>query len=153
VLKRLSGRETRLMTHVNHAASMQLVKKVQCSGRAIALEALSGIRGRVEVRHAQRRRLHPWAFHKSGRFIAYKAELAGVPVVFVDPACTSQTCSCCGHVSRANRPAHDTFLSVACGFSAHADANAARKISVLGRAVCNSAAQLAPSFVGPKLPD
>lgn len=144
VLKRLSGRETRFMTNANHAISKQLVNKAQCTERGIALENLSGIRNRVKARRTQRRKLHSWAFHQLGSFIAYKAELAGVPVVFVDPAYTSQTCSSCGHVARANRPKQDTFLCVQCSFSANADVNAAVNISVLGWAACNSAIRIGP---------
>ncbi|MDT8307336.1 MAG: transposase [Anaerolineae bacterium] len=150
VLKRLSGRETRFMTNVNHTISKQLVQKAQCTGRALALEELSGIRDRVKVRRTQRRKLHSWAFRQLGQFVQYKAALAGVPVVFIDPAYTSQTCSACGHDSRSNRPSQDTFLCVQCSFSANADVNAAVNISelarpVLGWAACNSAVQLAPS--------
>lgn len=144
VLRRLSGRETRFMTNVNHTISKQLVQKAQCTGRALALEDLSGIRNRVKARRTQRRRLHSWAFHQLGGFVQYKAALAGVPVVFVNPAYTSQTCSSCGHVSRTNRPSQDTFLCVQCSFSANADVNAAVNISVLGWAACNSAARIEP---------
>jgi putative transposase len=145
VLKRLSGRENRFMTNVNHTISRQLVENAQRTHWAIALEDLGGIRDRIRVRRRQRRKLHGWAFHQLGQFIQYKAELAGVPVVFVDPAYTSQSCSCCGYVAKSNRPSQATFLCVVCGFSAHADTNAAKNISVLGWAACNSAVQLAPS--------
>lgn len=144
VIRRLSGRETRFMANVNHTISKQLVKKAQCTGRAIALEDLTGIRNRVKARRTQRRKLHSWAFHQLGGFVQYKAALAGVPVVFVNPAYTSQTCSSCGHVSRSNRPSQDTFLCVECGFSAHADTNAAVNISVLGWAARNSATRIEP---------
>lgn len=46
---------------------------------------------------------HTWAFAQLGDFITYKARRAGVPVVYVDPAYTSRTCSRCGHVDKANR--------------------------------------------------
>lgn len=113
--------------------------------RVIALEDLAGIRDRVRARRSQRRKLHSWAFAQLGQFISYKAELAGVPVVFVDPAYTSQICSDCGHVSRSNRKSQDSFLGVQCSFSANADVNAATNISVLGWAARNSAVQLALS--------
>ncbi|MGW1669598.1 zinc ribbon domain-containing protein [Streptomyces sp. NPDC002324] len=41
--------------------------------------------------------------------IAYKAERAGVPVVCVDPACTSRECSRCHHIYRRNRPSQAVF--------------------------------------------
>jgi putative transposase len=119
------------MTNVNHTISKQLVKKAQRTNRAIALEDLTGIRDRVRARRSQRRKLHSWAFAQLGQFISYKAELAGVPVVFVDPAYTSQTCANCGYISRSNRKSQDSFLCVECGFSAHADTNAAINIAGL----------------------
>lgn len=131
VLKQLSGRERRFMKDVNHQISKQLVEKAQRTSRAIALEDLSGIRDRVRARRSQRRKLHSWAFHQLGQFVKYKAELAGVPVAFVDPAYTSQTCSCCGFVSKSNRTSQDTFLCKSCGHSANADYNAAINIAGL----------------------
>jgi putative transposase len=144
VLKRLSGREQRFMTNVNHTISKRLVERAQRTNRIVALEDLTGIRDRVRARRSQRRKLHSWAFHQLGQFVQYKAELAGVPVVFVDPAYTSQTCSDCGHVSRSNRKSQDSFLCVQCSFSANADVNAAVNISVLGWAARNSATRIEP---------
>ena len=60
--------------------------------------------------------------------LVYKA---GV-VVKVDPAYTSQTCSQCGHVGKANRPSQAVFACQACGWALHADHNAA--INILVRA-------------------
>ncbi len=131
VLKCLSGKEGRFMTNVNHAISKQLVERAQCTGRGIALEDLTGIRDRVKARRSQRRKLHSWAFSQLGQFISYKAALAGIPVEHVDPAYTSQTCSDCGHVSKSNRKSQDSFKCVRCGFSAHADHNAATNIAGL----------------------
>jgi transposase len=72
--------------------------------------------------------LHSWAFFQLRVFLAYKAALAGVPVVLVNPAYTSQTCSRCGHREKAIRRSQAKFLCVKCGFSAHADLNAAVNI-------------------------
>src|SRR5262249_8034252 len=57
--------------------------------------------------------------YADGMFIAYKAALAGVPVVYVNPASTSQTCSRCRHCEMANRTSQSKFLCRSCGFSAH----------------------------------
>jgi transposase len=51
--------------------------------------------------------------------------LAGVRVVYVNPAYTSQTCSACGQCERANRMSQSQFQCRSCGFSAHANVNAA----------------------------
>lgn len=71
--------------------------------RGIAREDLTGIRDRVRLRKPQRSMLHSWAFAQLGAFLDYKAAQAGVAVVAVDPAYTSQTCSRCGHVDKRNR--------------------------------------------------
>jgi putative transposase len=126
LLRRRSGRERRFARTTNHGISKQLVALAKGTGRGIALENLTHIRSRTTVRgKRQRRVLHSWAFFQLRAFIAYKALAAGVRVVLVNPAYTSQTCSRCGHCEKANRKSQARFLCVSCGFSAHADANAA----------------------------
>jgi putative transposase len=117
--------------------SKAIVQTAKGTSRAIALEDLKGIRERISAKGTvkrQRRVLHSWAFFQLRAFIAYKAALAGVRVVYVDPAYTSQTCSRCGHCEKANRKSQATFLCRSCGFSAHADLNAAVNIRARSRA-------------------
>lgn len=52
----------------------------------------------------------------------------------VNPAFTSQRCSCCGHIARESRESQALFRCVACGHSGNADVNAARNIAA-GHAV------------------
>lgn len=129
VLRSISGREQRFATCENHRISKQIVEKAKGTNRGIAVEDLSGIRGRVRLRRSQRDDLHSWAFHQLRSFLAYKSALAGVPLVAVDPRYTSQTCSVCGHCEKANRASQSSFLCKSCGFAAHADYNAAVNIS------------------------
>lgn len=128
-LAAISGRETRFATNENHRISKQIVEKAKGTGRGIAIENLSGIRGRVRLRRSQRDDLHSWAFHQLRSFLSYKAQLAGVPLVAVDPRYTSQTCSICGHCEKGNRVSQSSFLCRSCGYAAHADLNAAVNIS------------------------
>jgi len=83
-----------------------------------------GIRDRMTVTKAQRRRQHRWAFHPLRMFIQYKAKLAGVPVVFVDPRHTARTCPHCGRIAKRNRVHQSAFRSVDCGFAGPADTSA-----------------------------
>jgi putative transposase len=64
--------------------------------------------------------------------IAYKAEDAGRELILVNPRWTSQRCSSCGHIEAANRRSQAEFRCLACGFTLHADVNAARNTLWLG---------------------
>ncbi|MDF0591326.1 RNA-guided endonuclease InsQ/TnpB family protein [Candidatus Methanocrinis natronophilus] len=128
-LKKLSGREARFRRDVNHCISKKLVAKAKDTSSVIALEDLQGIRERMTVSKAQRRKQHSWGFYQLRQFVEYKAAIAGVPVVYIDPAYTSQECPVCHHISRSNRPTRDRFACVCCGFSGPADTVAARNIA------------------------
>jgi IS605 OrfB family transposase len=127
-LRRISGRQARYQTDTNHVISKAVVRQAKDTVRGIALENLSGIRGRVTVRRPQRARHSNWAFFQLRGFVSYKAALAGVPVVAVDPHNTSRTCPGCGCVGKANRPTRDSFLCTSCGLAGPSDVVAARVI-------------------------
>ncbi len=145
-LKRMSGRQARFQRHTNHTISKRIVGKAKALGLGIALEDLTFIRDRVEATVGKRfrRRFGNWSFHQLRTFVTYKARREGVPVVAVDPRNTSKTCSACGHCARANRPDQATFVCKQCGYSTHADHNAARNQASLGRS-CNPAPKVAAS--------
>jgi putative transposase len=132
LLNKRRRREARFAADTNHRIAKRIVTEAERTGRGIALEDLGGIRDRVRLRRPQRVTLHSWAFHQLGRFIAYKAARAAVAVVHIDPAYTSQECSACGHIAKANRPNQSTFRCTSCRFAEHADVNAARNIAARG---------------------
>jgi len=135
LLKKRSGREKRFAKDVNHCLSTAIVSTAKGTGRGIALEDLTHIRSRVNGSKRQRRVLHNWSCFQLRSFIAYKAALAGVQVVYVNPAYTSQTCSVCGHCEKANRRSQSKFLCTSCGYACHADVNAA--VNIRSRAAVN----------------
>ena len=136
-LRILRRRQSRYQTDTNHVISKAVVSTATGTRRGIALEDLGGIRERRTVRKRQRARHSNWAFAQLRSFIEYKAKLAGVPVVLVDPRNTSRTCLACGCVDKRNRPTQAVFLCIACGFAGPADACAARVIATRARAVAN----------------
>jgi IS605 OrfB family transposase len=138
LLKARRRREQRYAANINHTLSKRLVAEAQGTARGIALEALDGIRERVSVSRSRRATLHSWAFDQLRRFVAYKARLAGVPVIYVDPRNTSRTCPSCGLVDKRNRPSQAVFQCVGCGLAGHADTIVAQNIRVRGRGVCNA---------------
>ncbi len=73
--------------------------------------------------------LHNWLFYQLQQLITYKANLAGIRLVEVDPAYTSQTCPACGKRNHAN----DKKYQCTCGFDTHRDRLSA--ISILRQPV------------------
>jgi putative transposase len=129
-LKRLRQKQSRFTKNTNHVLSKRLVATASTSRKALALEDLSGIRDRAETVFSREMRwlMGNWAFDQLRRFVSYKAEAAGVPVVLVDPRNTSRTCSQCGYCDKGNRKSQDRFLCLHCGFALNADVNAAINI-------------------------
>jgi len=126
-LKKISGRERRFKKQINHTIAKKIVQIAKDTRRGIALENLKGFR--VSVRKQQREQFGKWSFDELGKFISYKAKLAGIPVSFVNPRNTSRMCSDCGHISKSNRKSQSEFVCQCCGFSCHADLNGAINIS------------------------
>lgn len=61
--------------------------------------------------------------------IEWNATKRGVQATRVKSACSSQECSVCHYVDRANRPDQQTFCCQVCGQSMHADLNAAINVA------------------------
>ena len=131
-LKKLAGKESRFRRWVNHHIANKLVALAKDTKAALVLEELKGIRSRTTVRKRERNKHSGWSFRQLQAFIVYKAIRAGVRVCFVDPRNTSKTCSRCGFCDRRNRRTQDTFSCLRCGFTCHADTNAARNLATRG---------------------
>jgi IS605 OrfB family transposase len=143
LLCRLSGTEARFQKNINHTISRQLVSEAKSMGAALALEDLSDIRKSLNANprsKTERRRTNNWAFYQLRMFVTYKSVLAGVPVVLVPPAYTSQTCSRCHHVHPEKGKSYRNgkmFKCGHCGLEVDADWNAANNIATLGVAFVN----------------
>src|SRR6266487_5461319 len=61
--------------------------------------------------------------------IAWETAKRGISATKVKSAYSSQECSVCHCVERKNRPDQQTFCCVVCGFSTHADHNAATNLA------------------------
>ena len=141
LLRRLSGRERRFQEWLNHNISKQLLTEAKQVDAALAFEDLTGIRDSLNQKprsKTERRRTNNWAFYQLRLFVNYKAAIAGVPVVFVPPAYTSQTCSRCRHVHPERGKSYRNgkkFQCGYCGLEHDADINAACNIADLGKSV------------------
>jgi putative transposase len=77
------------------------------------------------------------------RQLGYKAAWSGGMLLAVPAHHTSQTCPCCGYVSKENRQTQAQFLCVDCGYQNHADLVGAINILARGHRVlaCGELAQ------------
>jgi putative transposase len=149
LLQRLSGKERRFQsrqrcvakTWVNHRISKAIVSRAKATNSAIALEDLTGIRERVNQQprsKTERRRANSWAFYQLRQFLEYKARVAGVPLILVPPAYTSQTCHRCLHIHPEQGKSYrsgKSFKCGHCGWEGDADLNGANVIALLGAVV------------------
>ena len=141
LLQPLSGKERRFQAWVNHNISKTLVARAKATQSAIALEDLTGIRERANQQarsKAERRRANSWAFYQLRQFLEYKALRAGVALILVPPAYTSQTCHRCLHIHPDPAQSYrsgKSFKCGHCGWEGDADLNGANVIALLGAAV------------------
>jgi IS605 OrfB family transposase len=127
-LRRIANKESNYRRTKNHQISRNIVDFAKARHSDIALENLKGIRDRTRFKKSQRARMAGWAFFQLRNFIGYKAEMAGLAVLLIDPRNTSRTCNECGHCDKANRKSQAEFECLSCGHLAHADLNAARNV-------------------------
>jgi len=149
LLQRLSGKERRFQsrqrcvakTWVNHRISKAIVSRAKATNSALALEDLTGIRERINQQprsKTERRRVNSWAFYQLRQFLEYKALRAGVALILVPPAYTSQTCHRCLHIHPDPAQSYRSgkkFKCGHCGWEGDADLNGANVIALLGAAV------------------
>lgn len=128
LLKKVRRKQSRRMTYENHRASKTVVDYAALHRRAVVLEDLKGVNspGSKIRRYSEK---NNWAFAQLETFIKYKAALRGVPVVYVDPAYTSQRCSRCGMIQKPNGKSYGCGT---CGHKDHRDANAGFNVGRLG---------------------
>lgn len=102
----------------------------QFDSPVIVLEDLSNLREGLDYGKWMNRRLHNWAFARLTGRIEDKARDAGIPVEYVNPAYTSQTCHACDHIGSRSSQAAFRCTNDECWVSEYqADINAAANIA------------------------
>ena len=137
VLQRLSGRERRYQTWLNHNISKAIIVEAKETQSFVSIEDLTGIRERTNQKprnKTERRRSNSWAFYQLRTFLEYKGIKEGVEVVAINPAYTSKTCHCCLHIGlRSNKSFKCT--NTRCGWIGDADKNGSKMIALVGLSV------------------
>lgn len=118
VVKRINNKEQCIMKDIDHKISHDIIKEaVAHNVKVIKLEQLSNIRSTTRTSRKNNHSLHNWSFYRLAQFIEYKAKLAGIEVLYVNPAYTSQKCPVCGKEHHAN----DRHYDCDCGYKRHRD--------------------------------
>jgi len=117
LLEKYGERERNRLNDLYHKLANKIVELAEKYG-GIALEDLTNIRGSINFSAEFNGRLHRWSFRKLQKMIEYKAKLAGLRVVLVDPAHTSSLCPICGGKLSPNG---HRILRCGCGLEADRD--------------------------------
>lgn len=134
-LKRLSDRENRWMSDVNHRISKTLVNKYG-ENTLFVLEDLAGVsfeESNLSGTARQNREKSSWSFYQLEMFLTYKAAENQSKVLKVSARYTSQRCPKCGRILKTNRD-HGRHLYVCdkCGYQSNDDRVGAMNIQTLG---------------------
>lgn len=128
MVKRLEQRERRIMTHINHVISKELVQFAKDSGMGLRFEDLSGIRQTSKQRKKTKsdagNNRDSWAFYQLEIFTRYKAVREGVPVESIPAPYTSKSDHRNGIIGKRNRHQFVGFD----GYRCNADWNASQVI-------------------------
>jgi putative transposase len=127
-VKQLEQRERRIMTHINHVISKQLVQFAADFGMGLRFEDLSGIRQTSKQRKKTKsdagNNRDSWAFYQLEMFTRYKAIRAGIPVETVPAPYTSKSDYRNGVIGKRNGSWFKGFH----GYRCNADWNASQNI-------------------------
>jgi putative transposase len=147
-VKRLEQRERRIMTHINHAISKELVQFAKDFEMGLRFEDLSGCRTTMKQRKKTKsdaaENRDNWAFYQLEVFTRYKAIRAGVPVQSVPAPYTSKSDHRNGVLGKRNG---DWFKGFD-GYRCNADWNASQNIGQWVGFSCPLSLQSAVSAMG-----
>ncbi len=123
---RLAARIARIREDYAHKLSTEIVRVSDFIG--IENLRLPNMTRKGRGKRGLNRAIANAALGRVAAFLEYKARLAGIPYVQVDPAHTSQRCHQCGHTCPENRESQAVFRCLSCAWTGNADTNAAINI-------------------------
>jgi putative transposase len=135
VIKRIGGKEQRIIEHYLHVASKAIVEQAKqlCKDGfdpVIVVGDLKRVRkqrvkGKIRCTK-NNRKIHSMPSYKLKTLIQYKAEWEGIPVAFQNEAYTTMTCHRCGSQNTVVRKRY--FKCLNCGLEYNRDLNPAINI-------------------------
>jgi putative transposase len=139
-LDNLTKKQSRQINQILHTISKKIVDDaVKDNISVLVIGDIQNIRRKTDKKTKQvigetnhgkinNQKLHSWSFSKITQQIEYKASLSGIRVVRVSEEYTSQTCSCCNAIRKANRKKRGLYICKFCGRLINADVNGAVNI-------------------------
>lgn len=142
-IKRMKHKEQCIMKDSNHKISRSIINEAVRQGvSVIKMERLKNIRKNITRKTTRTSRknnlrkrnrfVNSWSFGQLQNFIAYKAKLVGIRILYVNPKNTSKECPVCHTLNKAK----DREYLCACGFHKHRDVvgamNICRSTKVVG---------------------
>ncbi len=126
------GESNGLADDIVHKISRDIVNQAIETNAIIVLGNIKYLRKRKQKQYKRRvaRLLSGFPYYKLMQYIRYKAALAGIKVIDVSEAWTSQTCHKCGE--RGQRRTQGLFTCPHCNIEDDADRNAAFNIAKRG---------------------
>ena len=104
-------------TNEGEPVQLELFVEQELSTKKARRKARKLSKKQIAARRKNNRSLNSWSFYRLTKFIEYKAALAGILLVYVNPYKTSQRCPVCGREHKAK----DRRYECECGFHAHRD--------------------------------
>lgn len=150
-LAKLRAKMARIRSHFNHTETSRVAKRygVVCIERLNVKGMTGSAKGTVEnpgVNVSQKaglnRSILEIGWSQFQQYLKYKIDAAGGDLRLVDPAYTSQTCSCCGIIEKTNRKSQAVYECAECGLEINADTNAAINILRAGTRPAKDEAQV-----------
>lgn len=127
-LKLIKDKEKRFVSDTNHCLSKQLANS---DFKVFSIENLTNIKKSSKKGKRFNKKLGNWSFKQFEKYLEYKLEDLGKILIKVVPSYTSQMCSKCFHVEKANRNG-SIFKCKKCNYQLHSDLNASKNIVRLG---------------------
>jgi IS605 OrfB family transposase len=124
-VKHLGQKEQRWMNDQDNKLSRQIVNyAINNNVDTIKLEYLGNIRNSTRtsrknkyIKYRNDTLIDNWSFYRLTQYIIYKARLAGIKVIFINPANTSKACPRCGKLNTTN----NRHYECECGYKTHRD--------------------------------
>ncbi len=140
-LKRLKYREKKYVQTRCAQIAHEIVDLAVLTRSAIVVEDVTHLRKKWTKQATKdkkgakkaRRQLNKWPYRVLLYKLIHLAQLHSISIIPIYPHFTSQTCSRCGKRSKQSRTTRDFYRCHFCGFEVHADRNASRNISLLGK--------------------